>query len=117
MAIKLTRVAQVEHPVDVFVPNERGTHDKGTIRPTFRLLTRSEMRDTIEAFEAGSMTTDDALRRDVLNIKGVNGDDGKALEFDADLLEALLDQTEVFRALEGGWYEVQSQRTEHAKKN
>lgn len=118
MAIKLAPVAQVEREVRIDVPREKGGFDTQTIRVTYKLLSVAELRETYETQRDGDdLSDDDLIHRDVLDVRGVKGEDGKDVAFSAELLSALMNTVYIRPEIIRGWQEVQNNRQENAEKN
>lgn len=85
--LKIVKNPEFSAQAKVTVPTDRGQVEH-TFTVRFRALTRSEEAG-YDAFNAAS--TDDFIRKIVVGWDGLQGEDGKTLEFSAEALDLLID--------------------------
>lgn len=117
MSIKLAPVAQVEQDVRIQVPVGKGRFTEHSISVTYKLLPASTMRAFYETPADERETDDEIMQRDVLDIRGVKGEDGKEIEFSSELLAQMMDVSYMRTAIIQGWGDTQTNRERHAAKN
>ena len=114
MAFKLKFVPEITQDVEIAVPGESA---KSTIAVTYRIRSTSEQERIYKADQADKPSNAELLTEDVINIEGVKDEEGKAVPFDKDLLDQLMDIPYVMAPLVQGWFKAQAGLQEAKRKN
>ena len=114
MAFVVKKYATHRVPVDIHVPDEKKV---STIHAKWRLLPFSEYRETTTQLNLGKMDDTTLVDRDLVDLEDLKDENGKALPYNPDLLEGLMELTFFRRALINSWVAAQDCATEARAKN
>ncbi|QFU04589.1 hypothetical protein FIU82_06105 [Pseudoalteromonas sp. THAF3] len=106
MAFKFVPVTTIKRVIKVEIPGDFGKTTPADFEAEFKRLSVSEARALVEKIRAKEVSEDQVLRENVVNIKGVQGEDGHEIEFSQDLLTNLIEQAYIRGPLLAGLMDV-----------
>jgi len=117
MAFKLAAVKEIKHKVEIKVPSDMGRHQKEQITVTYRKLSTTESKELLKQAQDGTVTDEEILAENVVDIQGVVDEDGRPVDYSQDLLEALCDIEYARSPLIQGFMTIQFGREAMTAKN
>lgn len=114
MTFVLKAVAAVSLDVSIQVPGEK---EPSTITATWKLHKWDEFQARFSDMQAGTMTDEDLVEQDLVDLGGIRDEKGEPLPFNPELVQELLQLGYVRRPLIASWFEAQNGRAKAAAKN
>ena len=106
MSFQITPVNSIKEKVTIQVPQDLGKSKHCHIVVEFKKLAVTESKKLLEDSAAGDINDDDVLQENIIDITGLLDEDGKKIEYTADILPILLEMEYARRPITKKFMEV-----------
>lgn len=92
MAFVLKPIDEITIDVHIEIPNGTKRPQKASFKATWHKLTVSEFKELVDRIQDGKENDDSIVHAYLKNISEITDESGKPVEFNEDLIDALMDQ-------------------------
>lgn len=114
---KIKPITSLKVIIKIKVPKDFGKSEPADIEVEFKKLPIPTVRDLLKSIEDSTVTEDEIMKENIIDIKGLKSEEGEDVPYSTDVLEQLMAIEYVRKPLVNGFMKIQLGQEDARRKN